>query len=213
MVGRNHVLESARPAHRLGQPRGIEPNLVVSAWIERILRPESDASVGNAVFAFRFRAAVNEQDDTAPPALESHRTRNRDRVGELVDVSLPLRQHVDQLRPSAVRQRLRDVTERVTSADLERCTAWLERHKEPRVGEDFESMLARFRKTYDALRAVSPELVKTAKQIEAEGFQLFQAAEGLRAAWAIHNRKNLLNVLNLALRAARSSRATSATSC
>lgn len=108
--------------------------------------------------------------------------------------------------PLAIRVGSRDVTERVTSADIERCTAWLERHKAPKPGEDFDSVLASFRKAYDAQRAGAAEGVKTPEQIEAEGYQLFRAAERLRAAWAIHNRKNLLNVLNLALRAARSSR-------
>lgn len=108
--------------------------------------------------------------------------------------------------PLALRVGSREVTERVTSADIERCTAWLERHKQPKAGEDFDSMLTLFRKTYAIVSAVTPDRVKPPEQLEAEGFQLFQAAERLRAAWAIHNRKNLLNVLNLALRAARGSR-------
>lgn len=123
------------------------------------------------------------------------------------NVTIPLGSGLGPDRlPLTLRVGSRDVTERVTSADLERCTAWLERHKEPKAGEDFDSELARFRKTYDGLRGTTPEQGKTPEQIEAEGFQLFQAAERLRAAWAIRNRTNLLNVLNLALRAARSSR-------
>jgi hypothetical protein len=107
--------------------------------------------------------------------------------------------------PLALRVGSRDVTEKVTSADLERCKSWIERHKGV-LPNDFDAALAHFRKLYEAMLADTAEGDADAPGREARGFELFRAAERLRAAWALQNEKNLLNVLTLALRAARGSR-------
>jgi hypothetical protein len=108
--------------------------------------------------------------------------------------------------PLALRVGSRDVTEKITSADLERSIAWLERHKEPGPKDDYDPALASFRQLYAAATAPSEAATLPAPQDEAAAYALFLAAERLRAAWAIRNRTNLLNVLTLALRAARSTR-------
>ena len=107
--------------------------------------------------------------------------------------------------PLALRVGSRDVTEKVTAADLERCKTWLERHKGA-LPNDFDAALSCFRKLYESALADTAEDDAGAPEREARGFELFRAAERLRAAWALQNEKNLLNVLTLALRAARGSR-------
>jgi len=107
--------------------------------------------------------------------------------------------------PLALRAGSRDVTERITSLDLETSIAWLERHREPPAAE-FEAAITDFRQRHDQVRALraAPEALPAG--VEAAGYALFQAAERLREAWAVKNRSNLLNVLTLALRAAKGSR-------
>ncbi len=107
--------------------------------------------------------------------------------------------------PLALRVGSRDVTEKVTAADLERCKTWIERHRAA-LPNDFAAALASFRKLYEAMLADTADDDAGAPEREARGFELFRAAERLRAAWALQNEKNLLNVLTLALRAARGSR-------
>ncbi len=109
--------------------------------------------------------------------------------------------------PLALRVGSREVTERVTSADLERCIAWLERHKQASTADELASRLASFREQHAALATLPAATTEEDSRVrERLGFELFQAAESLRAAWAVANRINLLNVLTLALRATRGSR-------
>ncbi len=125
--------------------------------------------------------------------------------------------------PLTLRVGSRDVTEKVTSVDLEHCITWLERHKEPAAGQ-YEAALDEFRKQHAAslahaearrARAAAREAPLdgddglASNDAEAAGYQLFQSAERLRACWAAKNRSNLLNVLPLALRAAKTSRSLS----
>ncbi len=107
--------------------------------------------------------------------------------------------------PLALRAGSRDVTERVTSADLEHCLAWLERNKLV-ADTDFTAALAAFRELHALASAGGPSGEPDDPSHEALGHRLFLAAERVREGWAVKNRENLLNVLNLALRATRTSR-------
>lgn len=107
--------------------------------------------------------------------------------------------------PIALRAGSREVTERVTSADLELCLAWLERHERSPVGE-LDDVLGAFRALHTAARANTAG----AEGGEALGHALFLAAERVRLAWVVKHRQNLLNVLTLALRATRHSRSLAA---
>jgi len=104
--------------------------------------------------------------------------------------------------PLALRVGSRDVTEKVTSQDLESCIAWLERHKEPTAAE-LAAALADLEQRHSALRLAAPD---SGAILEALGHDLFSSAERLREIWAARNRSNLLNVLTVAARAAKSSR-------
>lgn len=110
--------------------------------------------------------------------------------------------------PLGLRAGSRDVTERVTSADLEASIAWLERHREPSAAE-FEAALDELRQRHEQARALRAAPDGVPPGAEAAGHALFGAAERLREAWAAKNRANLLNVLTLALRAAKGSRSLS----
>jgi hypothetical protein len=110
--------------------------------------------------------------------------------------------------PLALRAGSRDVTERITSVDLEACVSWLERHKEPAAGE-FEAALDDFRRRHELARALRRAPESASGSVEAAGYELFVSAQRLREAWAAKNRSNLLNVLTLALRAAKGSRSLS----
>jgi hypothetical protein len=104
--------------------------------------------------------------------------------------------------PLALRVGSRDVTEKVTSQDLESCIAWLERRKEP-TGPELAEALAELERRHTALRLAAPG---SGEMIEALGHDLFLCAERLRELWAAKNRGNLLNVLTLAARAAKGQR-------
>jgi AAA domain len=110
--------------------------------------------------------------------------------------------------PLGLRVGSRDIIDKVTSADLEQCLAWLERHKEPAAGE-LEAAVADFRKHHQARVASLGAAQAAYPESEALGYELFLSAERLRATWAAKNRGNLSNVLNLALRAAKTSRSLS----
>jgi hypothetical protein len=110
--------------------------------------------------------------------------------------------------PLALRVGSREVIDRVTSADLEHCLAWLERHQEPPANE-FAGAAQDFLAQVAARRASLESKEPPSQDDEARGHELFRAAERLRELWAAKNRGNLLNVLELALRAARSSRSLS----
>jgi hypothetical protein len=123
------------------------------------------------------------------------------------NVTSPLGSGVGSQRlPIAVRVGSRDVTERLTVADLEQCRAWLERQK-PAEGE-FERALAAFRSAYEAAGARPQPAQADVEDPEGEAiaYALFEAARTLREAWAVHNRVNLLNVLSLGVRAAQNAR-------
>lgn len=107
--------------------------------------------------------------------------------------------------PLALRAGSRDVTERVASADIEACLAWLDRHKEPAAGE-LEAALADLRRRHELARALRAAPEAAPESGEAAGYELFLSAERVREAWAAKNRSNLSNVLTLALRAAKGSR-------
>jgi hypothetical protein len=111
--------------------------------------------------------------------------------------------------PLALRVGSREVVERVTSADLEHCLAWLGRRAEPAAGE-LEDALKDFLARHAArVKGVTgPDQAPSAAS-EREGYELFRCAERVRELWAAKNRGNLLNVLELGLRAARSSRSLS----
>jgi hypothetical protein len=111
--------------------------------------------------------------------------------------------------PIALRAGSREVTERVTSADLEVCLAWLERHRQSPVGE-LEDVLGAFRALHTAARAGAPPAGDPAESGEALGHALFLSAERVRLAWVVKHRENLLNVLTLALRATKHSRSLAA---
>jgi hypothetical protein len=111
--------------------------------------------------------------------------------------------------PLALRAGSRDVTERVTSADLETCLAWLERHRQSPVGE-LPDTLDAFRALHTSTRSAAAAEVAPPERGEALGHALFLAAERVRLAWVVKNRENLLNVLTLALRAAKQSRSLAA---
>jgi hypothetical protein len=110
--------------------------------------------------------------------------------------------------PLALRVGSREVTERVTSADLEHCLAWLERHPEPPASE-LAAAAKEFMQHYEARRRSLASAAEPSAECELRGHELFQSAEHLREVWAAKNRGNLLNVLNVALRAAKSSRSLS----
>lgn len=103
--------------------------------------------------------------------------------------------------PLALRVGSREVTERLSVADLSHCKAWLERHTEAQSAP-FTEALQRFRDCHAAALAADAG----SEQAEALGYALFEAACALRESWAVQNRKNLLNVLTVALRAAESAR-------
>lgn len=108
--------------------------------------------------------------------------------------------------PLALRVGSRDVTEKVTSQDLESCIGWLERRKEPSTAE-LAAALAELEQRHSALRLAAPD---SGAALEALGHELFTSAERLREIWAARNRSNLLNVLTVAARAAKSSRSLAA---
>jgi hypothetical protein len=110
--------------------------------------------------------------------------------------------------PLALRAGSREVTEKVTSLDLERALSWLERHKEPAAGE-LETAIASFSAALRETQALAQTPPSAPAMRESAGYELFQCAQRVRENWAAKNRSNLLNVLNLALRAARTSRSLS----
>jgi hypothetical protein len=111
--------------------------------------------------------------------------------------------------PLALRVGSREVIERVTSADLEHCLAWLGRRTEPESGE-LEAALKDFAARYAARHASLGAADRAPwAASERDGYELFRRAERVRELWAAKNRGNLLNVLELALRSARSSRSLS----
>jgi AAA domain-containing protein len=123
------------------------------------------------------------------------------------NVTSPLGRLLDAERlPLALRVGSRDVTEKVTSQDLESCIGWLERRKEPSSAE-LAAALADVEQRHTALRLAAPD---SGAALEALGYELFSSAERLREIWAARNRSNLLNVLTVAARSARTSRTLSA---
>jgi AAA domain-containing protein len=106
--------------------------------------------------------------------------------------------------PIALRVGSRDVTEKVTSSDLEQCLAWLERHKEPAAGE-YEAALAELQRAHAAVRSAL-DAATAGPELERLGHELYGCAVRVREAWAAKNRSNLINVVTLALRAAKAAR-------
>lgn len=124
------------------------------------------------------------------------------------NVTTPLGSGIGTERlPLALRVGSRDVTERLSVADLGQCKAWLDRQQTGDGKAELELRLAAFRSAYEALAAPSASApAATERELESAGLVLFHAALRLREAWAVQNKANLLNVLTLAVRAAQSSR-------
>jgi hypothetical protein len=161
-------------------------NLIADALVRKVLPLASGQAMGSGVLVVTStnNAAVDNVTSVLGAALGPER--------------LPL----------ALRVGSREVIDRVTSADLEHCLAWLERHKEPTASEH-EAAVERFLASVAARKASLESNAPSCAESEALGHEVFLAAERVRELWTAKNRGNLLNALNQALRAAKTSRSLS----
>lgn len=163
-------------------------NLVADNLVRKLLPLLDGYSLGEGVLL--ITSTNNAAVDNVTEALGSGGQANANHAAD----SLPL----------ALRLGSREITERVSLADLQASCDWLKRQPLD-TGEGYNEALKVFGQSLKDFDAMAHDPTK-APEREVCGHALFNSAKALREAWARKNRSTLLNVIQRAISTAKSSK-------